>query len=103
MDVPSGHERGLTPPGPYERVPSTRYGRVREKIALPPEASKETPRRRRGFRSLSVWRRERPVRLTVQYKGGSEGWFLIQARGESQVFSGGVALEDVMARVYSER
>ena len=55
------------------------------------------------FRSLGRWPRDRKVRLTVLYRGGAEGWFLIEARSRHGVFPGWMALEDVMATVYSER
>lgn len=60
-------------------------------------------RAKRGFLRLSRSPRTLPVRLTVTYRGGAESWWLIQARGESQVFPGHAALEDVMSRVLSER
>jgi hypothetical protein len=41
--------------------------------------------------------------MTVTYRGGAESWWLIEARGEHEVFPGHRCLDDVMARVLSER
>ena len=60
-------------------------------------------RRNAGFLRLGRSPRHLPVRITVEYRGGSESWWLIKARGAHQVFPGYAALEDVMARVLSER
>jgi hypothetical protein len=58
---------------------------------------------RRGFLRLPRASREVKVTLRVVYRGGAECWWLVEARGEAQVFPGYLALEDVMARVLSER
>src|SRR6185312_17061094 len=70
----------------------------------PGAAGKGTARRsRRSFLRLPRADRTRPIRLEVVYRGGAESWWLVKGRGEHQVFPGHAALEDVMARVYSER
>jgi hypothetical protein len=67
----------------------------------PPEARKGRPRR--GFLGLARASRVVDHRLIVTWKGGPEAYWLVQARGTHQIFPGHVSLEDVMARVLSER
>lgn len=57
----------------------------------------------RGFRRLRRYPRTEQVRITVEYRGGAESWWLLKARGTQEVFPGHRALEDVLSRVYSER
>jgi hypothetical protein len=40
--------------------------------------------------------------LTVSYRGGSESWWLVEARGSHGVFPGHAALEDVLSQVCNE-
>lgn len=56
----------------------------------PPQAS---------FKGLS--RRNPRERLTIQvtYRGGAEGWWLIEARGTRQAFPGSLDLHTVMTAV----
>lgn len=77
--------------------------RIRASLCPSAAGNKAARRSRSTWMRLALWPRGRSVRLTVTYKGGGEGWYLVQARGESGVFAGCVALEDVMARIYSER
>lgn len=37
--------------------------------------------------------------LTVAYKGGAEGWWVVEARGRVGAFPGGMSLVDVMAEI----
>lgn len=60
-------------------------------------------RSRSGFLRLPVADRTREVTIRIYYRGGAEAYWLVKARGEHQVFPGVTALEDVMARVFSER
>lgn len=60
-------------------------------------------RSRSAWSRLGPWPRSRHLTLKVTYKGGSESWWLIEARGASGVFPGHLSLEDVMARIFNER
>lgn len=46
-------------------------------------------------------RRNPKLKLTVQitYRGGSEAWWLIEARGRSAVFPGHMCIHDVMTEI----
>jgi hypothetical protein len=83
--------------------PTTTPIPIRGSIA-PGAAGTSTARRSRSrFLRLTCWPRHRRLTLAITYRAGSEGWYLVQARGESGVFAGSMAIEDVMSRVYAER
>lgn len=73
------------------------------RVMTDPSAERAAPRRRSGFLRLPRADRRHSVTITVVYKGGTESYWLVKARGEHQIFAGHLALEDVMARVLSER
>ena len=54
---------------------------------------------------LSLGRRNPKDRLTIQvkYRGGSEAWWLIEARGTRQAFPGHMCVHDVMSAVNGQR
>ncbi len=69
----------------------------------PPPAGHGTARAQRGrWRHLRRWPRSERLTLTVKYRGGSESWWLVTARGSSGVFPGHASLEDVMHAVMAE-
>lgn len=78
---------------------------IRERGTIAPGAAGTTQHRRSrfDFRRLPRWDRRKTLTITVVYKGGAEGWWLIRARAHHGVFAGCMALDDVMARVMSER
>jgi hypothetical protein len=41
----------------------------------------------------------KPLDVKIRYRGGSEGWWLVEARGRKGAFPGTMALVDVMAEV----
>lgn len=84
-------------------APSTTWAWRKVKIARPPEGTTQQRRSRYGFLRLTRQPRSRPVRLTLTYRGGPESRWLVEARGTRESFIGSVYLEDVMARVLSER
>lgn len=69
----------------------------------PPEGKQRSSRTKSGFLRLSPWPRQRKLTLTIHYRGGAQCWYWVEARGTGQHFAGHLAIEDVMARVYSER
>lgn len=95
---------GMTSDASIEQsFPSTTYAWRKVKIARPPEATTQRRRRRLGFLRLTVQPRSRPVRITATYRGGAESWWWIEARGEKEALPGHWSLDDVLARVLSER
>lgn len=40
-----------------------------------------------------------PLTITVRYRGGAEGWWVVQARGRVGAFPSSMALIDVMAEI----
>jgi hypothetical protein len=51
---------------------------------------------------LSRWPRTQHLTIKVRYRGGSESWWLVEARGSQGVFPGHCQLEDVMRAVLNE-
>lgn len=55
------------------------------------------------FRRLSPWNwRRQPITLAVKYRGGSECWFEIHARGGTLRVPGVVALVDVVKEIANQ-
>lgn len=52
-------------------------------------------------RWYKVGRRDpkRPLDIKITYRGGSEAWWLVEARGRHGVFPGHMALHDVMREI----
>lgn len=99
-----GTIRSVTPEADTEQAfASQRFVWRKVKIAHPAGGQGTARRSRRSFLRLAPQPRTRPVRLTVTWRGGAEGWWFVEARGEHQAFPGHWCLEDVMARVLSER
>ena len=95
--------RVTEPTDPHPLPPSTtwRYEKVRIRSAA--GGQRDRSRAKHGFRRLFPQPRSIPVRLEVVYRGGGASWWLVKARGTHEAFPGWMALEDVMARVKSER
>ena len=53
----------------------------------------------RRWRSLNRRNPKAKLTLTIQFKGGAECWYLIEARGSSGIVSGAIALHDVMREI----
>lgn len=85
-----------------ERSASTTWAYRKVKIGRP-AGGQDTARRSRSFLRLPRSDRTRETTMRVTYRGGTESWWYVKARGEGQAFPGWMALEDVMARVHSER
>jgi hypothetical protein len=69
----------------------------------PPPAGHNTVRAQRGrWHRFSRWPRNRKLTLTLSHRGGSESWWLVEARGSHGVFPGHACLEDVMSQVLNE-
>lgn len=90
---------------PRPRTPEDeeRWVWVRRKVHEASWRKPAAPRTKKGFLRMPQADRSQKFTLRVSYKGGPESYWLIEARGEHQVFAGWWALEDVMARVLSER
>lgn len=68
----------------------------------PGGASRNVPK---APKFLSLRKRDARERLTimVRYRGGSEAWWYIEARGTSQAFPGHMCLHDVLSRVNGQQ
>lgn len=54
------------------------------------------------FRGLPRRNGSARLTLTISHKGGSESWWLIEARGRTATFPGHRCLDDVMAEINRE-
>lgn len=85
---------------PNERSTSTTWRWQRVKIATPPQAEGTARAKRAPITSLLPWPRDRKMTLTVKYRGGSQCWWEITARGRTIRRPGVLALHDVLSDLY---
>lgn len=83
--------------------PSTTYEWRKVKIVRPAGGQGTARRRRTGWLRLTRQPRTQPLRVTISYRGGAESWWWLEARGEKGAIPGHWTLDDVMARLLSER
>lgn len=72
--------------------------KIRQRRRPPRGASPEASARR----SLAPWRRREPLTIQIVYRGGSEAWYRIKARGAVWYVPGHESLEDVMSSIYND-
>jgi len=87
------------PDEPNARTPSTTYAWRRVKISSPPQAPRESRRRRRWI-ALGNKERRQLIEVRVRYRGGAEDWYEVRARGGVVRVQGSLTFGDVMERVY---
>lgn len=83
----------------YECSPSTTEVYKWGRILTAPQAPTKQPRRALRRPRLALWDRRHPLTITVKYRGGSEGWYEIRARGQVFRSVGCLALHDVMTSI----
>jgi hypothetical protein len=91
-----------TTPDNRTGVPSTNFEWKLVKMKPPPAGHTAARAKRGRWSRFSTWPRQRPLQLTITWRGGPESWWLVQARGSHGVFPGHLAIEDVMAQVCNE-
>ena len=82
---------------PNTSSPSTTWGWRRVKIGRPPEAEKPSGAQRRTTHGLLRRDPRKPLTVTVVYRGGSECWWELRARGVVLRRPGHNCLHDVLA------
>lgn len=85
------------------RSGSTRWGYKRVKIASPPEATTRLPKAAHRWWKRPVWNGREKLTLTITYRGGTECWYEVHARGCMGRFPGYVSLHDMMREIYNDR
>lgn len=85
---------------PNKRPPSTTIGWKPVTITSAPQGTPYARRRRssRPFLARREWRR--PLTITVAYRGTSEAWVEIKARGRVWTFDGHLTLLDVLVTIW---
>lgn len=85
-----------------ERMPSTTYAWRRVRVRSPAAGQEARVPKGRRWRHLSPWDKRRKLTITVRYRGGSEGWIQVDARGSMGRFPGHVQLIDVVLEVMNQ-
>lgn len=75
---------------------STRWAMRKVKIRTPPEATRTARRSRTSKPSLKRRDARDRLNIVIKYRGGSEAWWIIEARGERWTFPGHRCLHDVL-------
>ena len=85
----------------YKRSVSTRVAWQPVKIKRPPQGPGKTPPKAsvRPFQASREWRRT--ITLQVAYRGTSEAWFEVHARGRTWRVDGHDAFLEVMLDIYN--
>lgn len=55
-----------------------------------------------SFHGVRQRRWQEPLTVILTYRGGAEGWVLVEARGRRQAFPGHLAILDVLAMVNNQ-
>lgn len=69
------------------------YRKILKRPAAPSDTAPQGPP------SLKEWPRRSPLTLTIVYRGGSEAWWEIKARGQTFRVPGHTCLHDVLERI----
>lgn len=75
---------------------------MRAKMHRPPEAMSRVSPEARRLRLLPRWPRRKPLTIKVKFRGGSEAWVEIHARGAILRTPGHVCIIDVLARIWND-
>lgn len=81
----------------YNRTPSTRWRPAMIKMPRAPQASRTVTEGRHWFFRLPRRDARTPLTIRIHYRGGSECWYEIKARGGTLRVPGVRALHDVMS------
>lgn len=81
---------------------STTYEWKRVKISQRRNGPRKAPPGGRHPKQLTPWPRRQRLELRVTYRGGSEGWYEVRARGQVWRFPGCLCLEDVLSSIYND-
>lgn len=90
------------PEEPNTRAPSTTWEWRKTKIRSAPQATQHSQPKAARWYHMRMRDRRKPLTLTITYRGGSECWYEIHARGSIGRFPGHFSLHDVMAAIYGE-
>lgn len=74
---------------------SWEWRKIPVRRTAPGTTAPEAPLPKRG-----TWNRREPLTLTVQYRGGSEAWIRVKARGRTYHFTGGKELLTALLEIW---
>ena len=88
---------GAMAPTPDENTcpPSTRWTWKKVMVSPPPTGRKQQPPKASASPALPARNPREPLTITVVYRGGSEAWYEIKARGRTYRRPGYLAIHDV--------
>lgn len=79
--------------------PSTTWRAEPDRMAGRPGGASRNGPKAPKFLSLRKRDPREPLSIRIRYRGGSEAWWYVEARGTAQAFPGHMCLHDVMSRV----
>lgn len=85
--------------GKNTRSGSTTWRHVPDRIRKDPAPQAKRPAGSSRWSRLARRRSEERLTITIKYRGGSECWYHIEARGSGGAFPGSRALHDVMREI----
>lgn len=85
-----------------QAFPSTTYAWKPVKVKRRPQGTPTARAKRGRWWGLATWPRQRPLSLTITWRGGPESYWLVETRGRHGVFAGCSSLDDVMTAVANE-
>jgi hypothetical protein len=86
--------------GEYECSESTTWAWIRVKVSPAPQAPGGQRRKAPSKRLRAPWNPRDPLTVLVRYRGGSECWYELRARGRTYRAPGHLAINDIMDRIY---
>lgn len=78
-----------------ECLPSTRYVWKRVKMSRLPKGNVTAPKGRHAWHRFARWPRKRPLTVTLYYRGGTEAFIAVKARGVEAYLPGHIQLIDL--------
>lgn len=87
----------------HNRSGSTTSSFQWRRVRSAPQAPTGQPPKASSQHRLTRWDAREPLTLQVTYRGGSEAWYEVRARGRTYRVPGHRALVDVMEQVYDDR
>lgn len=79
--------------------PSTTWTARPDKLRPDPAGRATRPAKQGRFYGLGKRDRTVPLDVKIRFRGGSEAWYLVEARGRAVAFPGHLCLHDVMREV----
>ena len=97
--MPYGADMTAKYPRSNERSASTTWKHEPDRIRRRPPGGPNKASAQQAFSGLARRNPRDAITITERYRGGAEGWWLVEARGRRQAFPGVLDLHTVMTVV----